>query len=219
ILSWLRRRAGLPHLKPTPRVKKAFLGSGIGLTALTLAMAKAVPALDENGNFHGCKIPLYPFCKICPSQQVCPVAVGGPNNYPGLPTWEWGFGFFITACVLLLSVFIFCFLTSRRLWCRLCPMGIFPGLFSRGGMFTLRKDNLKCNQCGACTEVCPVDIDRVRAATEDSDVTGADCLLCLKCLEKCPRDKCLSLEHADFTVTESRFRAKHEPASLRKTHD
>ena len=85
-------------------------------------------------------------------------------------------------------------------------MGLLAGVFNRGGMFRLVKDSVRCNQCGICTEVCPMDIDRVRAETTDRDVTGADCVLCLKCLEKCPRDKCLALEHGAVAVTSSAFR-------------
>jgi len=36
-------------------------------------MAKAFPHLDANGKFAGCKLPIYPLCKLCPGQQVCPV--------------------------------------------------------------------------------------------------------------------------------------------------
>jgi len=203
VLDWVRRRLRLPHLKPSQPVKLGYLFSGIGLGGLGLAMARAYPNLDANGQFLGCSIPLYPFCKICPSQQVCPIAATDP--YPGLPTWDWGFGFFKVACVALLAVFGLSFLLGRRLWCRLCPMGMISGLFNRGGLVRLVKDPGKCNRCGVCAEVCPMDIDRVRAEMTDQNVSCFDCVLCLRCIEKCPRDGCLALEHAGARVVESHY--------------
>ena len=205
LFDFIRRKLGLPHLKPSQPVKLGLLFSGLGFAGIALAMAKLYPHLDANGKFAGCKIPLYPFCKICPSQQVCPVAAGGPGMVSGLPSWEWGWGFFRVASVTLLLFFGFAFITSRRLWCRLCPMGMISGIFNRGGMFRLRKDAGKCNRCGVCAEVCPMHIDRVRAEMEQPDVSSYDCVLCLKCIEKCPRNGCLSLEHGGVKVVESRF--------------
>ena len=204
-LDWLRRKLGLPHLKPARPVKLAYLFSGAGLLSLTMAMARAYPSVDANERFLGCKLPLYPFCKICPSQQICPVAAAGPANYAGLPTMDWGFGFFKITVIALLVVFAISFALGRRLWCRLCPMGMISGLFNRGGAVALRKDARKCNSCGVCAEVCPMDIDRVRQEMTDTDVGCYDCVLCLKCVEKCPRDGCLALEHAGVRVVESRF--------------
>jgi len=205
VLNWFRVRLGLPHYKPAQPVKLAALFSGIGLGSIALAMAKAYPHLDAEGKFAGCKIPLYPFCKICPSQQVCPVAAHGVSAYAGLPTWDWGFGFFRAACMALLAFFALGFIASRRLWCRLCPMGMIAGLFNRGGMFRLAKDAGKCNQCGVCADVCPMDIDMVRSEMTDENVSSFDCVLCLKCVEKCPRDECLSIEHAGAKVAESQY--------------
>jgi len=205
VLDWLRRMVGAPHLKPAQPVKAAYLFSGLGMATVGLAMAKGYAHLDEQGKFAGCKIPLYPFCKICPGQQVCPVAAQGPGGYDGLPTWEWGFGFFKVACLALLALFLVSFVAGRRLWCRFCPMGMISGIFNRGGMTRLTKVAQKCNGCGVCADVCPMDIDLVRAEMENDDVSSYDCVLCLKCVEKCPRDECLALEHAGLTVAQSRY--------------
>lgn len=205
VLDWVRRKLRLPHLKPAQPVKVAYLLSGLSFAGIGLAMARLVPRLDADGQFAGCKIPLYPFCKICPSQQMCPMAASGWAGYPGLPTWEWGFGFFRVGVIALLALFAFSFVAGRRLWCRFCPMGMISGLFNRGGITTLTKDAQKCNRCGTCAEVCPMDIDLVRSEMQDPNVSSFDCVLCLKCVEKCPRDGCLSLMHAGARATESRF--------------
>ena len=205
VLDWCRRRLGLPHVKPGGAMRLVFPGVGLALVTITFLMAAAVPYVDESNTFAGWKIPEYPFCKICPSQQICPVAAGGPSKYEGLPTAEWGFGFFRYGCIGLVCVFVISFLMGRRLWCRLCPMGMISGVFNRGGMFRLVKDAAKCNRCGMCAEVCPMAIDTVRAAVADRDASCFDCVLCLKCVEVCPRDGCLAVEHGGVKLTESRF--------------
>jgi Fe-S-cluster-containing hydrogenase component 2 len=65
-----------------------------------------------------------------------------------------------------------------------------------------------------CSEVCPADVDLLRAEIHDSNVSSYDCILCLKCVEMCPRDGCLSLEHAGTVVLESRFRERAASKSI-----
>jgi len=207
-LNGLRRLAGLPHLKPAEPVKLGMLLSGLSMGTLGMALAKCYPYLDGNGEFMGCKIPIYPFCKICPGQQICPVASRGPAGLQPLPGWDWLFGFFRVAVIAMVVLFLVSFLGARRLWCRFCPMGMISGFFNRGGMVRLRKIARKCNHCGVCAEVCPMDIDTVRSEMIDENVGSFHCVLCLKCVEKCPRDGCLVLELAGGKVTESRFDGK-----------
>ncbi|MFH0911733.1 MAG: 4Fe-4S dicluster domain-containing protein [Planctomycetota bacterium] len=205
LVDWVRRLAGAPHVKPSQPVKLAYLFSGMSLATVGILLAKAVPSLDQDGRFAGCKIPIYPFCKLCPGNQICPVAAEGPGAYPGLPTWEWGFGLFRIGVVAVLVLFVASFAAGRRLWCRFCPMGMISGIFNRGGFLALCKNSQKCNGCGVCAEVCPMDIDTVRSEREHRDVSSYDCILCLKCVASCPRDGCLSLELGGVKVTESRF--------------
>ncbi len=87
-------------------------------------------------------------------------------------------------------------------------MGLLGGCFNRACGFKLSKDATRCNQCGVCAEVCPMDIDRVRDRMKQTDVLGEDCLLCLKCVDRCPRDKCLSASYDSTRVAESRLKSK-----------
>ena len=207
LISWGRKKLGLPYYSPSKTVKVSALAGGLSLAGIGLLMAKTVPHLDKDGAFLGCKIPSFPFCKLCPAQQVCPVASGGLEDYPPVPGTEWAFGFFRYGSILMLAFFLFVFLTARRLWCRFCPMGMISGVFNRGGMVRLKKEPLKCNSCGVCEEVCPMDISIVRKTMDDRNVSSYDCLLCGKCVEKCPKDGCLTIEHAGVDVCTSRFRS------------
>lgn len=211
LLNWGRVRLGLAPLRPAPPVKWAYLFSGVGFSGIALAMAGVYPYIDAQGKFAGCKIPIYPFCKLCPSQQLCPVAGAGLSAYPPVPGTEWAFGFFRYGCLALLALFLISFASARRLWCRFCPMGMISGLFNRGGLFALRKQPQKCSRCGMCAETCPMDIGVVRDEMNRTDVSSYHCVLCLKCVEKCPRDGCLALEHAGLTVMTSRFKREDKP--------
>jgi len=200
---WLRRLLRLPHFKPSPLVERTGFGAGLSLGSFGLLLAAAIPHLDAQGRFLGCKIPLYPFCKICPGQQVCPVASGGPAAYPPLPGREWMGGFFLVMSLVLGVYFVAAFATARSLFCRFCPMGMIGGLFNRGGLLALRKTARRCNSCGICREVCPMNITEVAAEQLRDDVSSFDCLYCLECVARCPRKDCLRLEVAGRTVVSS----------------
>ncbi|MFC1566657.1 4Fe-4S binding protein [bacterium] len=205
----IRRWIKLPHFKILKNIKYTYFYSGITLGSLGLLLAKGYAHVDKNGQFMGCKIPLYPFCKICPGQQVCPVAAKGLDGYPPLAGKEWLFGFFKYFAILLLIVFLIGFITSRRLWCYFCPMGIIGGFFNKKSLISLNKDSQKCNQCGTCNHVCPMDIHKVQKEMTKTDATSFDCVLCLNCIDNCPQNKCLSLKFANKKIIESNFLRKN----------
>ncbi len=217
IIDFIRRKLGLAHLEISEPVKLTTLISGITLGSAGLAFAKAYSYIDQNGRFIGCRIPLYPFCKICPGQEICPVAARGPAGFSPLASMEWFFGFFRFASIVLLAFFILGFMTSRRVWCRFCPIGMIGGLFNRGAMLALKKNRFKCNNCGSCTQVCPVSSSHIQDEKKKEDVSNFNCIYCLKCIDHCPQDGCLHLEFAGKKIKESRFDFKYKsiPGSLR----
>jgi len=202
-LDRLRALLRLPHLKPTAALKRAATGAGITLGGFGLLLASVLPRLDAQGRFLGCKIPLYPFCKFCPGQQICPVASSGPAAYPPLPGREWMGGFFLAAALALGLFFVSSFAAMRSLFCRFCPMGLIGGLFNRGGLAALRKTPVRCNGCGVCRDVCPMNIPGVAAEMVRTEVSAFDCLYCLECVARCPQKDCLHLDFAGHTVVSS----------------
>ncbi|MGW8161940.1 MAG: 4Fe-4S binding protein [Desulfobulbales bacterium] len=88
---------------------------------------------------------------------------------------------FLSAAILL-SVFLL-ELMQRRFFCRnLCPLGGLFGLTARIGFFKGRGGNDDCRQCRKCRTVC-----RMGAIDEDRRIAMERCILCMDCLDKCPR--------------------------------
>ena len=82
-------------------------------------------------------------------------------------------------------------------------MGMVGGIFNRGALLALKKEAQKCNGCGVCNEVCPMDIHSVQEEMVKEDVSSFECIYCLKCVDHCPQDGCLRLEFAGQKIMES----------------
>ena len=70
----------------------------------------------------------------------------------------------------------------RRAWCRwICPLGALLGLVSRFAW--LRRRTGACRgDCGRCRDVC-----RTNAIAGDNRTDHGECVMCLDCMETCPR--------------------------------
>ena len=120
------------------------------------------------------------FCKwICPVgilEGAIPLSIvneGIRGSLGSLFTWK--------ACVLLgvltLAVFFY------RPFCKwVCPLGAFYSLFNNVAVYRYRIDKDKCNQCGACSKVCLMDVDVSTAPNH------AECIRCGDCVNICPND-------------------------------
>jgi len=97
----------------------------------------------------------------------------------------------------------------RRFWCRFCPTGISAGALNRFRVFRwipllrLSKKGEKCTKCGICQRVCPVQVTEVYEK-KDGDIQTSMCTMCLRCVEMCPENKCLSLKLAGKPIYRSR---------------
>ena len=78
-------------------------------------------------------------------------------------------------------------LKDPRAFCKyLCPSSVILGLTSRLSLLQMTGDRRLCNACGACSRVCPMDIDVTELARHGQRVSSGQCILCQRCAHACP---------------------------------
>ncbi|MCX6344406.1 MAG: 4Fe-4S binding protein [Armatimonadetes bacterium] len=119
----------------------------------------------------------FSFCDGCPSgtlENMLPKAfIGHFSVSSGLFN-----GFtprFYTRVSILLATLLLSVFVSRGFCRTLCPLGAIFGLFNKFSIFRYNQTFQKCNSCGGCKKVCPVDIDPVK------EINGAECIRCYEC--------------------------------------
>ncbi|MHA1731271.1 MAG: 4Fe-4S binding protein [Promethearchaeota archaeon] len=109
--------------------------------------------------------------------------VEDPTSNPFFETGWVVLRLFVYVVILIISAYY------PRFYCRsLCPYGALLGLFSEYSLVRLGRNPVKCpgrKQCGVCEQVCPVQI-RILDEPWQGFTGGGECILCLKCKEKCP---------------------------------
>ena len=95
---------------------------------------------------------------------------------------------------VILGVFLFDFLLSRRGWCgHLCPMGAFYGVLGRASLVrVLAPSRMACADCLDCYAVCPephVITPALKGQSKGQGVviTSGDCTNCGRCIDVCPK--------------------------------
>jgi ferredoxin-type protein NapH len=78
-------------------------------------------------------------------------------------------------------------LHDQRAFCKyLCPAGFIMRWTSRPALLHVSAHADACNECEACTEVCPMDIPVAERARMGTHISNGDCILCQRCVEICP---------------------------------
>lgn len=99
------------------------------------------------------------------------------------------------AWIILLAVFLFDLLISRRGWCsHLCPVGAFYSLLGTHSPLRVRADaREECDDCMDCFVVCP-EQQVIRPALKGADknigpvITSANCTNCGRCIDVCAKN-------------------------------
>jgi len=107
-----------------------------------------------------------------------------PGGTTGHNVWRIvnGVAVYYTAGIALALV-----LHDQRAFCKyLCPTGFVLRWTSRRALLRVTARAEACNDCGACTKVCPMDIPVAERARLGVHISHGDCILCQRCIECCP---------------------------------
>lgn len=97
-----------------------------------------------------------------------------------------------TVIIISILVVVFFSLVSvffQRPFCNyLCVQGAKYGLLSLFRVFTIRRNDEKCENCKKCEQVCPMHID----ITNAGNLRDPNCINCLQCISSCPIEETLT---------------------------
>ena len=118
------------------------------------------------------------FCKyICPSGTL----MGGWTLSLLNPAVGEAVGWLFTWKSVLLITILLLSMSFYRPFCKyLCPLGAIYGLFNPIAFYRFRIDADKCDACGKCKQVCPMDIPVYQSPN------NRECIRCGKCRADCP---------------------------------
>ncbi|MBC7765492.1 MAG: 4Fe-4S binding protein [Hyphomonadaceae bacterium] len=93
---------------------------------------------------------------------------------------------------------------DNRAFCKyLCPVAPVQQFFSHFAIVKLRGDRSKCRRCMACEEACPMDIKIVQYVDADERILSGECILCMRCVQKCPNEAFRPTFGLDLSFDES----------------
>jgi len=80
-------------------------------------------------------------------------------------------------------------LRDNRAFCKyVCPIPVFQKATSRFALLKIEGDPARCDDCGACVKMCPMDIDLVAYIRSDTRILSTECMLCQTCITVCAKD-------------------------------
>jgi polyferredoxin len=132
------------------------------------------------------------FCKyICPAGAL---EAGIPMVFL-MPELRSTLGILYWNKMIILAGFTLWSILASRPFCRTtCPLGAFYALFHRYRLIRLHYREDACTKCGACHDVCPVEIH----FNEEPD--NVECVSCLRCMSKGCRFGAIGLEIGGFPI-------------------
>jgi len=119
------------------------------------------------------------FCTVCPIGTLC-------RSY-GVQS------FFKSAELAIVPALASLEIAQRRSWCRyFCPVGAVLGIMATLRLIKIVIGAKKCKKfsCIQCAEVCPmgiIDADQLREGISPR-IPMTECIMCLRCLDRCPYD-------------------------------
>jgi len=139
-----------------------------------------------------------PYCDICPS-RIATTLLSGSTDQLALKDEPTAFALGALGNALFGFVIVGA-LAIRQPFCRICPMLGWSAMFQRlSPMRLVKKAHAKCDQCGICTQACPMDIPEI-AREHGARAFNEDCTLCGRCAEYCPDDDVIQLKWGPFRL-------------------
>ena len=93
-------------------------------------------------------------------------------------------GYIVALGFVLLAIFFVGAYMVPWFWCRyVCPTGALMAIPMRFSFLGLKRDPSKCKKCGACVEICPMQIRILDLPWEKFN--DPECTLCLECVGAC----------------------------------
>jgi polyferredoxin len=80
-------------------------------------------------------------------------------------------------------------LRDNRAFCKyVCPIPTLQKIPARFALLKIAAGPNPCTDCGACTKMCPMDIDIPAYIQRGQRVLSTECILCLECIHVCAKD-------------------------------
>ena len=200
VMNWVRGRLGISRYRLSPfQLQVLNVGRySIFFAGLLLSMFIALDIVTYYLNVGDVYRPI---CQVCPAYPLFTISQAGLGLTTGVGAQNipW-------LSIAVLGLFLFSSVVVRRPFCRICPVAVIMMPFNRVSGVSLHKDGKKCTRCSMCHRVCPVDVTEVWKEMEETDITVHNCILCMRCVEVCPEDGCLTGRVLGFNVTESSYR-------------
>lgn len=77
-------------------------------------------------------------------------------------------------------------LKDNRAFCKyVCPVTVFLKASSAFSVLRIKGERELCNECNACTKMCPMDIRIPEYILNGKRVVSTECILCLTCVDVC----------------------------------
>lgn len=167
-LTWLRTRLRLPELRVPAKIDRVLRYGRFVVLGLVLYMTISTVKLW--------------FADYDPYRTI--FGLGWLFEFNLVEHW---LAYTIAVAILVLSFFV------PRFWCRYaCPLGGLLSLTNHVSLLRIRRTESTCKSCALCNKPCPVGID-VAAA---KPFVSANCIVCLECVDTCPRHGALEVQLA-----------------------
>ena len=94
-------------------------------------------------------------------------------------------------------------LQDNRAFCKyVCPIPVLQKITSRFALIKIAGYAEKCNDCGACNKMCPMDIRVSEYVLDKQRVLSTECILCFECVNVCAKGALDTSFKFDFSNSE-----------------